>query len=135
MSLLFFSLALATTSYTAYNYAREYLVLPSYSWLLRYFKTELNEALDMITNIDKIPLTLSSFVEGLGNQRQEIEKYGGFLAVDAISMRPHIFVRKDGIVEGLIEEQTLNDTQLDKITRSFNEYEKVCENFEKQNDH
>lgn len=124
LSVLFFSLALATTSYTAYNYAREYLVLPSYSWLLRYFKTELNEALDMITNIDKIPLTLTSFLEGLGNQRQEIEKYGGFIAVDAISMRPHIFVRKDGIVEGLIEEQTLNDTQLDKITRSFNEYEK-----------
>lgn len=124
LSVLFFSLALATASYTAYTLAREYLVLPSYSWLMRFFKREFNEARDLITNIDKMPLAIMSFLNAFGEEKQEIQKYGGFLAVDAISMRPHVFVRKDGIVEGLIEDQKLNDTELGQLTRSFSEYEK-----------
>ena len=52
----------------------------------------------MITRIENIPLSISIFLEALGNEKEKVATFGGFLAVDAISMRPHVFVRKDGVV-------------------------------------
>ena len=123
LTVLFFSMVLATTSYLAYNYAREYLILPSYSWLLRFFKDEFREACDMITRLDKVPIAISLFLENLGNNKEKVAQVGGFLAVDAISMRPHVFVKKDGIVEGLVEEQKLNESEVVQLQQSFYAYE------------
>ena len=123
LSVLCFAMVLATTSYVAYNYARHYLVLPSYSWLLRFFKDELRQAHEMITRIENIPLSISLFLETLGNEKEKVATFGGFLAVDAISMRPHVFVRKDGVVEGLLEEQKLNESEVEQLHQSFYAYE------------
>ena len=124
MSVLLFSMVLASLSYVSYNYIRGFLVLPSYSWLSRFFKNDLHQTREMLTCIDKIPLGIDSFLERLNtSEKDDLRRYGGFLAVDAISMKPHVFVRRDGIVEGLVQEEKLNSSEFSDLQASYQRYE------------
>lgn len=121
---LLFSMVLASLSYVSYNYMRGFLVLPSYSWLSRFFKNDLQQARETLTCIDKIPFSIDSFLARLNtSEKNALMRYGGFLAVDAISVKPHIFVRRDGIVEGLVKEEKLNNSEFGDLQTLYQRYE------------
>ena len=54
----------------------------------------------------------------------EIAHFGGFLAVDAMSMRPHVFVTKNGFVQGLVEGEFVGDTDVAQMKTKYEEYER-----------
>ena len=124
MTTLVFAFLIATTSFTCYALLRKFLFLPSYSFLHRYFQSDLNTLEAYITDIAKLPNHLESVSQQLGEKKVEIAQFGGFLAVDAMSMRPHVFVTKNGFVQGLVEEEFVGDTEVAQMKRKYEEYER-----------
>ena len=103
---------------------RKFLFLPSYSFLFRYFRPETRELEACVTDVKRLPHYLQLLSEQMGPEKDMVVKYGGILAVDAMSLRPHIFVTKDGFVQGVLEEPRLSDTAFMAVKRTYEAYEK-----------
>lgn len=121
---LIFAFLIASTSFTCYGLLRKYLFLPSYSFLHRYFRPELNTVGSYVTDISKLPDYLECLSQQLGEKMAEISQFGGFLAVDAMSLRPHVFVTKNGLVQGLLENEFLDDAEVTQMKTNYEEYER-----------
>ena len=119
-----FAITIATASFVCYNLLRNFLFLPSYSFLFRYFRPEMSALESYVTDMKKLPHYLQLLSDQMGPEKQMVEDYGGVLAVDAMSLRPHIFVTKDGFVQGVLGELSLNDTELMSVRQSYEAYEK-----------
>ena len=116
---LIFAIAVATTSFTCYQLLRRFLFLPSYSMLFRYFRPQMMQVESYVTNIDKLPLYLQMISEQMGNEKERITKHGGIIAVDAISLRPHVFVTENGLVQGVLEHPALNTSEMRAMRESY----------------
>ena len=121
---LIFAIAVATTSFTCYQLLRRFLFLPSYSMLFRYFRPQMMQVESYVTNIDKLPLYLQMISEQMGNEKERITKHGGIIAVDAISLRPHVFVTENGLVQGVLEHPALNTSEMRAMRESYEAYER-----------
>lgn len=121
---LIFAIAVATTSFTCYQLLGRFLFLPSYSMLFRYFRPQMMQVESYVTNIDKLPLYLQMISEQMGNEKERITKHGGIIAVDAISLRPHVFVTENGLVQGVLEHPALNTSEMRAMRESYEAYER-----------
>lgn len=122
-TVLGFAMLIATISLTSYKTLRNYLYLPSPSLLSRYFGNEIKEIKELITDFDKIGPALDALSEQLSDAKDNITKYGGVLAVDAMSLRPHVVVTKDGFVDGVIGEEFVTDTEFQEFKAALHKYE------------
>ena len=121
---LLFAFAIATTSFTCYQLLRRFLFLPSYSILFRYFQPQISETERYITDLNMIPQYLESLADQMGEEKEKMRQYGGILAVDAMSLRPHVFVTKDGLVQGVLENTLINNTEMMKMKERYEAYER-----------
>ena len=124
MTTLLFAFAIATTSFTCYHLLRKFFFLPSYSILLRYFQPQISEMESFITDLNKVPQYLESLSDQMGEEKEEMRQYGGILAVDAMSLRPHVFVTKDGLVQGVLENTLINNTEMMRMKERYEAYER-----------
>ena len=121
---LAFAFLIATTSFTCYNLLRRFLFLPSYCVVWKYFRDDLRQFESYVTDINKLPSYLEHLTETLGQEKELIAESGGFLAVDAMSLRPHVYVTKDGFVEGVLDHETVSDEILAPIKERWEAYER-----------
>ena len=124
VAVLTFAMLIASISLTGYKTMRNFLYLPSASYLYRIFKPEIQKVKGMITNFEEVELHLEYVSQQLGTSKENITKYGGVLAVDAISLRPHVFVTKDGFVNGVINTDSVDKEKFQELQQSILEYEK-----------
>ena len=122
-STMVFAFLVATTSFTCYCLLRKFLFLPSYPVVWRYFRYELHEIESYVTDINKIPQYLEHLSDSRTEEKELITKYGGVLAVDAMSLRPHVFVTKAGLVHGLVEQEIASDELVASMKQRYEEYE------------
>lgn len=125
---LTFAMLIASISLTSYKTMRDFLYLPSPSYLYRFFKPEIEKLKGMVTNLEEAELYLEFLSQQLGKSKENITKYGGLLSVDAISLRPHVVVTKDGFVNGVIDNEPVDKERFEELQKSILEYE----NFIKQ---
>lgn len=124
VAVLSFAMIIASISLTSYKTMRNFLYLPSPSYLYRLFKPEIEKLKGMITNFQELEVYLDYLSEKLGESKENITKYGGILAVDAVSLRPHVVVTKDGFVNGVINSEHVDKEMFEELEKSFLEYER-----------
>lgn len=122
-TVLVFAMIIATISLTSYKMLRNYLYLPSPSLLSRYFRNEIKQIKDLITNQEQLGPALDSLSDELSERKNNITKLGGVLAIDAMSMRPHVVITKDGLVEGVTENELVTNSQFQEFQTALNAYE------------
>ena len=122
-TVLGFAMIIAMISLTSYKALRNYLYLPSPSILSRYFRDEIKETKELITNFNHLGLALDLLNEQLSDAKDNVTKWGGVLAVDAMSLRPHVIITKNGFVDGIIGEEFIADNEFQEFKMAFQKYE------------
>ena len=111
---------LALISLPCYKMLRRFFILPSYCTLWKHIDRYVHDNKGFVTEIALLPSFLQKLQEfSTGN----VTEYGGFLAVDAISVRPHVIVTKDGFVEGVVNQTTVNESLFLQFQESLSQYE------------
>ena len=110
------------------------LSLPCYS-MLRYFDiwpsrqaVELRLRSTYVASTEKL-ISLENIHSTVDNYRQENSAEGkikAILAVDAISLTPEIYVTKNKLVKGLLQDEILRDKDMKALEVKFKEFEKFC---------
>ena len=122
-TVLAFAMIIATISLTSYKMLRNNLYLPSPSLLSRYFRNDIKHIKDLITSREQLGPALDLLSEQLSEKKSNITKLGGVLAIDAMSMRPHVVITKEGLVEGVTEAETVTNLQFQEFQAALNAYE------------
>ena len=131
VKVMHFAMLMACISLPCYIMMRRFLILPNYSTLFRYFRGSVRENSEIITNITSLKLFMPEIVKQLTEHGDECKIYGGFIAVDAISLRPHIYVTREGFVEGLTtDEVELTSDELRELRSSYVKYEDFVRSLE-----
>ena len=118
------AMTLATISLPCYVLMRNFMILPSYVTLFNHFRSELQTRTTLLTSVSEIPGMLEEWNRREPEKKQLVEKMGGILAVDAISLRPHVVVTEDGLVEGLVEgTEQVNASEIAEFRKSYARYE------------
>ena len=118
--------AIAMTSLPCYLLLRKFLIFPTYTTLLSHFGHDIRQERSFMTNISQIPLMLTEWARSNEREKQRIEELGGFLAIDAISLRPHIMITRDGLIEGLVDDSSCNLSDAAEFRSSYARYEQFA---------
>lgn len=112
-------------SFVAFKILSKLVYLPSARTVYRYMKAEAAGNLD-ISQLDNVQKQMEKYEKEAGKEAKQL---GGFIAVDALSLKPRISITKDGIVQGLTENITVNSTYANLLRNSYKLFEKfVLEN-------
>ena len=76
-----------------------------------------------LTTRDKLAAMLTEWTKREGERKKLIEDLGGILAIDAVSLRPHVVVTEQGLVEGLLDQEVISNSQLAEFHQSYAKYE------------
>ena len=126
-----FAILIAGISFTCYTMLRKFLILPDYSTVFRHSSQDLDANVQRLTKIDGLKSYIPHLVEKVQEQCSDCVRYGGFLAVDAISLQPHIDVTKDGFIEGVLDnDHNLSSDELSEIRSSYLKYEQFVKQLE-----
>ena len=109
-------------SLPCYKLLREFFILPAYNTLWTHMRQDVLDNRGFITDINVLPAYLAMIKSSREKERVSMES-GGFLAVDAISVRPHITVTRDGFVEGVLGNTSVNSTVFQELQCSVTQYE------------
>lgn len=121
LPLMMMAISLYLISGSAYNYARNFIPLPSVQ--------AISKKMNGLVNLNpKLLLNLSS-IGSIADDVQARYEVGddviaGILAVDAISFQRELIVTSSGIVQGSLDNETVNSENLAKLHASFSELEK-----------
>lgn len=130
-NVLRFSVLIAGVSLTCYSLLRQFLILPDYSTLFRHTQHDLSENSKVITDIASLKIYVPHLAEKIREQCNDCTKFGGYLAVDAISLTPHIYVTKDGMVEGVLDNvSSLSSDEMQDLRHSYIKYEEFVKGLE-----
>lgn len=110
---------IALISLPCYMTLRKFFILPSYCTLWKHIKEHVKEHKGFVTDTSLLPGYLESLRE---STKESVENDGGFLAVDAISVRPHVIVTKDGFVEGVINHTQVDEPLFAELQDSITKY-------------
>ena len=111
------------TSATAYFYLSRNILLPSRATLYRFINSFHPIDIEKITNIGKVSQTLSDYRAEFSIPDEV--NIPGTLAVDAISLTPHVMVKQNGSVYGLTKNVLLQSDELERLKVLINEQEKL----------
>ena len=117
------AMTLASISLPCYLLLRKFMVLPSYVTVFNHFQPELQTQTSFLTRVNDIPRMLIEWTKREPEKKKVVEEAGGILAIDAISLRPHIVVKEDGVVEGILEPEVINESEIAEFRRSYSKYE------------
>ena len=119
-----FAILIAGLSVTCYSVLRRFLVLPDYSTVFRHASHDVDSNLQCLTDIYRFKMHTPRIFEKVQEQCRDCVRYGGFLAVDAISLQPHIYVTKEGFIEGVLDnDANLSSDELSVLKASYIKYE------------
>ena len=117
------AMAIAAVSLPCYMLIRKFMVLPSYTTLFNSFRSEMRLQAGFLTTRDKLAAMLTEWTKREGERKKLIEDLGGILAIDAVSLRPHVVVTEQGLVEGLLDQEVISNSQLAEFHQSYAKYE------------
>ena len=126
-----FAILIAGLSFTCYSVLRRFLVLPDYSTVFRHASHDVDSNLQCLTDIYRFKMHTPRIFEKVQEQCRDCVRYGGFLAVDAISLQPHIYVTKEGFIEGVLDnDANLSSDELSVLKASYIKYEEFVKTLE-----
>ena len=115
-----FALLLMITSLPAYLLLRRVLPFPSRQSLLETGEHKFWLETGIVTSFDQLDFALSDYTRELDSPNG----VKGILAVDAISLTPHMRIDKDGFVHGTVVQEVVSEEVLRNISNTFKGYEK-----------
>ena len=115
-----FSLLLMSLSLPAYMFLRMALPFPSRQSLLESLEGEFWIQHGIVTDYGQMEEALADYVREIEPRTER----KGILAVDAISLTPHMRIERCGFVTGLVSNETLTSALFRNLSRSYKEYEK-----------
>ena len=114
-----FALLLMTISLPAYLLLRTVLPFPSRQSLMETFRDVFWLKHGIITNFEQLESAISDYCRDMNC----LHGIRGILAVDAISLTPHMRIDKDGFVHGTIVSEVVSEDVLANLSSSFKKYE------------
>ena len=129
-TLLRAAFAIAMTSLPCYFLLRRFLIFPTYTTLMAHFGSDLRQERGFITNESQLPMMLAEWSQSNATEKNQITKLGGFLAVDAISLHPHVIVTRDGLIEGVISDGSNISRDVADFQLSYAKYEAFVKTIE-----
>ena len=122
-----FALLLLCVSLPAYTLLRRVLPFPSRQSIMATFKEDYWYRNDIITNLSQLKIALQEYcAESDANGPDKMIR--GILAVDAISLKPHLRIDRHGFVEGTTTNEQIPRDLLENITASYRSYEQFVKN-------
>lgn len=122
------AMTLAAISLPCYLLMRKFMILPSYVTIFNRFRNELQIQTKILTSVSDVPGMLNEWSRREPEKKRLVSELGGILAVDAISLRPHVVVTEDGIVEGLTELEEVGTPEIAEFRQSYARYEEFVKN-------
>lgn len=101
------------TSHTSYRFLRSNLLLPSRSTLYRYLQTFESYDAKLLTNLKNLNSITANYRKT--NDISNEDEIRGILAIDAVSLKPHIKITDDGEILGLTQKVVLNKSEIKKL--------------------
>lgn len=117
-----FAMGILLISFTAFNYLRSFLPLPSRQALQKNFQADLSLKTEYLTDVKNIPIIVADYRER--EKISETEKIQAVLAIDAISFNPILKIDKNGNVIGTTKEEIISSYELLQLEKNFSEFEK-----------
>ena len=121
---------IAMTSLPCYFLLRRFLVFPTYTTLMTHFGDLLRQERGFITNTNQLPMMLAEWSQSNEQEKTRISELGGFLAVDAISLHPHVVITRDGLIEGVITDRHNISSDIGEFQLSYARYEEFVKSIE-----
>ena len=121
LSLIMMAMAFYLLSGSAYNYVRNFIPLPS--------RQAISNRMHGLVRINATLLLNLSAIRSVADDVRERYQLGdqvipGVLAVDAISFQRELIITSIGVVQGSLDNETVNSDTLSKLHASFTEFEK-----------
>ena len=122
-----FSLLLLCVSLPAYTLLRRVLPFPSRQSMMATFKDDYWYQNNIITNLSQLNRALKDYCSHFEADGPN-KTIKGILAVDAISLKPHLRIDRNGFVEGTTTGEKISSEMLGEITSNFRTYEEFVKN-------
>ena len=119
-----FAMELLLISYPAYTYIRSILPFPSRQTLMSNYNSVLEFEYLSLTDIKKIDEISENYKKKENISKAEIIDV--ILAVDAISFNPIMKISQNGIVQGLIHDEVLSNSELIELEKNFSAFEEFA---------
>lgn len=118
--LIMFALSVYLLSGRAYEHLRLFMPLPSWQTLQQRTEPSFHLNAAALQNLSSIHETVKRFRE---RQNASEDTIYGILAVDAISFQREMIITNNGVIEGSISNETLDEQQIIQLQQSFSELE------------
>lgn len=120
VGVIVFAFSLYLLSSRAYEHLRLFLPLPSWRTLERRTEPSFKFNIDALQNLSLVHETVGRFRE-----RENISDciIYGILAVDAVSFQREMIITNNGVIEGGVSNETLDEEKVIQLQQSFSEFE------------
>ena len=118
-----FAVILMCFSLPAYNFLRQVLPFPSRQAIDQSFATNYWHKKGIITDFEHLHEALQDYVREVGSNTTM-----GILAVDAISLTPHMRIDRDGFVRGTVTHEHVPRDLFQNLTSSYQKFEEFVRN-------